>query len=139
MRFLTSRTIRDRGRRAVEPEKDLAYAMRHDEERRSGRAWEDSCLRRWPYDKAVRFTHGANCPDLCSFDVFAKDGIIVWKSHKTDNLTPYPDVPDYEPRGGSLTLSTAWHVAPCAWGIPLSVANASICGARPNPAGMPIT
>lgn len=90
MRFLTSRTFRDRGQRAGEPGKDLAYAMRHDEER-GGRAWEDPCLRRWPYDKAVRFTHGANCPDLCSFDVFAKDGIIVWKSQKTDNLTPYPN------------------------------------------------
>lgn len=138
MRFLTSRTIRDRGRRAVEPGKDLAYAMRHDEERRGGRAWEDSCRRRWPYDKAVRFTHGANCPDLCSFDVFAKGGIIVWKSQKTDNLTPYPDIFDHEPRGGSLTLSTAWRVAPCAWGIPLSVASSSICGARPKTAGMPI-
>ena len=89
MRFLTSRTIRDRGRRAVEPEKDLAYAMRHDEERRSGRAWEDSCLRRWPYDKAVRFTHGGQAVQTwCSFDVFAKDGIIRLEISKDRSSLP---------------------------------------------------
>lgn len=69
------------------------------EERQGGRSWEDYYRRRWQHDKVVRSTHGVNCTGSCSFDVFVKDGIIVWEAQKTDYPTPHPDFPDYEPRG----------------------------------------
>lgn len=85
---------------------------RHDahEERLGGRAWEDYYRRRWQHDKVVRSTHGVNCTGSCSFDVFVKDGIIVWEAQKTDYPTPHPDFPDYEPRGCPRGLSASWYV-----------------------------
>ena len=78
-------------------------------ERQGGRSWEDYYRRRWQYDKVARSTHGVNCTGSCSFDVFVKDGIIVWEAQKTDYPTPHPDFPDYEPRGCPRGTSASWH------------------------------
>lgn len=78
--------------------------------RKGGRDWEDYYRRRWQHDKVVRSTHGNNCTGSCSFDVFVKDGIIVWEAQKTDYPTPHPDFPDYEPRGCPRGTSASWYV-----------------------------
>ncbi len=44
------------------------------------RDWEDFYRKRWQYDKKVRSTHGVNCTGSCSWDVYVKDGIIVWET-----------------------------------------------------------
>lgn len=79
-------------------------------ERSGGRSWEDYYRRRWQYDKTARSTHGVNCTGSCSFDVFVKDGIIVWEAQRTDYPTPHPDFPDYEPRGCPRGTSASWYV-----------------------------
>ena len=99
MRFLNSRTLRYFGQRARELAHNFENAHHPYEERQGGRSWEDYYRRRWQHDKVVRSTHGVNCTGSCSFDVFVKDGIIVWEAQKTDYPTPHPDFPDYEPRG----------------------------------------
>lgn len=75
-----------------------------------GRSWEDYYRRRWQHDNVVRSTHGVNCTGSCSFDVFVKDGIIVWEAQATDYPTPHPDFPDYEPRGCPRGTSASWYV-----------------------------
>ncbi|PKN28475.1 MAG: nitrate reductase subunit alpha, partial [Deltaproteobacteria bacterium HGW-Deltaproteobacteria-21] len=46
------------------------------------RGWEDYYRRRWQYDKQVRSTHGVNCTGSCSWNVYVKDGIIVWDTQR---------------------------------------------------------
>ena len=54
------------------------------------RVWEDFYRKRWQYDKKVRSTHGVNCTGSCSWDVYVKNGILVWETQRTD----YPDKDD---------------------------------------------
>ena len=110
MRFLNSRTLRYFGQRARELAHNFENAHHPYEERQGGRSWEDYYRRRWQHDKVVRSTHGVNCTGSCSFDVFVKDGIIVWEAQKTDYPTPHPDFPDYEPRGCPRGVSASWYV-----------------------------
>ena len=110
MRFLSSRTLRYFGQRAKELAHNFENAHHPYEERQGGRSWEDYYRRRWQHDKVVRSTHGVNCTGSCSFDVFVKDGIIVWEAQKTDYPTPHPDFPDYEPRGCPRGVSASWYV-----------------------------
>lgn len=63
------------------------------------RSWEDFYRRRWQYDKRVRSTHGVNCTGSCSWEVYVKDGIIVWETQAVDYPGCGPDSPDHEPRG----------------------------------------
>jgi nitrate reductase alpha subunit len=74
------------------------------------RRWEDFYRRRWQYDKVVRSTHGVNCTGSCSWNVYVKDGIIVWETQKVDYPESGPDVPDYEPRGCPRGATCSWHV-----------------------------
>ena len=73
------------------------------------RGWEDLYRRRWQYDKKVRSTHGVNCTGSCSWDVFVKDGIIVWELQNTDYPGCGPDFPDHEPRGCPRGSSFSWY------------------------------
>jgi len=73
------------------------------------REWEDFYRRRWQYDKKVRSTHGVNCTGSCSWDVYVKDGIIVWDTQKVDYPTCGPDSPDHEPRGCPRGASYTWY------------------------------
>ncbi len=74
------------------------------------REWEDHYRRRWQFDKVVRSTHGVNCTGGCSWNVYVKDGIIVWETQKTDYPENAPDVPDYEPRGCPRGAAFSWYV-----------------------------
>ena len=74
------------------------------------REWEDFYRRRWQYDKVVRSTHGVNCTGSCSWNVYVKDGIVVWETQKTDYPGNGPDTPDYEPRGCPRGATFSWYV-----------------------------
>ncbi|MEG2140633.1 MAG: molybdopterin-dependent oxidoreductase, partial [Bilophila sp.] len=111
--MLTSKTLHyfaQRLRELTAKHPDPDTPPRAYEERCGGRTWEDYYRRRWQHDKVVRSTHGVNCTGSCSFDVFVKDGIIVWEAQKTDYPTPHPDFPDYEPRGCPRGVSASWYV-----------------------------
>jgi nitrate reductase alpha subunit len=73
------------------------------------REWEDFYRGRWQYDRKVRSTHGVNCTGSCSWDVYVKNGIIVWETQKTD----YPDCgagyPNHEPRGCPRGATFSWY------------------------------
>jgi len=74
------------------------------------REWEDLYRRRWQYDKVVRSTHGVNCTGSCSWNVYVKDGIIVWETQKTDYPSVGKDLPGYEPRGCPRGATFSWYV-----------------------------
>ncbi len=74
------------------------------------RGWEDHYRRRWQFDKVVRSTHGVNCTGGCSWNVYVKNGIIVWETQKVDYPENPPDVPDYEPRGCPRGATFSWYV-----------------------------
>jgi nitrate reductase / nitrite oxidoreductase, alpha subunit len=73
------------------------------------RDWEKFYRNRWQYDKKVRSTHGVNCTGSCSWDVYVKNGIIVWETQRTD----YPDCgtgfPNHEPRGCPRGATFSWY------------------------------
>lgn len=73
------------------------------------REWENFYRRRWQYDKKVRSTHGVNCTGSCSWDVYVKDGIIVWELQRGDYPGCGPDLPDYEPRGCPRGATYSWY------------------------------
>ncbi|MGA7493164.1 MAG: nitrate reductase subunit alpha [Syntrophobacteraceae bacterium] len=74
------------------------------------REWESFYRRRWQYDKVVRSTHGVNCTGSCSWNVYVKDGIIVWETQKVDYPGTGPENPDYEPRGCPRGATFSWYV-----------------------------
>ena len=77
MRHSGRQALRQFGLRLRELGQNLLHRKDY-AERKGGRQWEDYYRRRWQYDKVVRSTHGVNCTGSCSFDVFVKDGVIVW-------------------------------------------------------------
>ena len=80
------------------------------EVRTGGRSWEDYHRGRWQYDKVVRSTHGVNCTGSCSWNVYVKDGIIVWETQRGDYPGCGPQSPDYEPRGCPRGATFSWYV-----------------------------
>jgi nitrate reductase alpha subunit len=89
---------------------DSTLARGWGEVRCGGREWEDLYRRRWQYDKVVRSTHGVNCTGSCSWNVFVKDGIIVWETQKVDYPKVGVDLPAYEPRGCPRGATFSWYV-----------------------------
>ncbi len=73
------------------------------------RDWENFYRKRWQYDKKVRSTHGVNCTGSCSWDVYVKDGIIVWETQKGDYPSCGPNLPDHEPRGCPRGATFSWY------------------------------
>jgi nitrate reductase alpha subunit len=73
------------------------------------REWEEFYRRRWQHDKKVRSTHGVNCTGSCSWEVYVKNGILVWETQATD----YPDCgegfPNHEPRGCPRGATYSWY------------------------------
>lgn len=59
---------------------------------------------RWSHEKIVRSTHGVNCTGSCSWDVFVKNGIVIWEMQATDYPRTRPDLPNHgetiAPNGG---------------------------------------
>lgn len=77
---------------------------------KGGRNWEDFYRGRWGHDFISPSTHGVNCTGSCRWDVYVKDGIIVWEAQAHDYPTIHPDFPDYEPRGCPRGASASWYV-----------------------------
>ncbi len=73
------------------------------------RQWEKFYRRRWQYDKKVRSTHGVNCTGSCSWDVYVKDGIIVWETQRTDYPACGAGYPNHEPRGCPRGATFSWY------------------------------
>jgi nitrate reductase alpha subunit len=73
------------------------------------RDWEDLYRRRWQYDKKVRSTHGVNCTGSCSWDVYVKDGILVWETQATDYPACGDGFPNHEPRGCPRGATYSWY------------------------------
>lgn len=73
------------------------------------REWEKFYRQRWQYDKKVRSTHGVNCTGSCSWDVYVKNGIIVWETQKTDYPDCGLDFPNHEPRGCPRGATFSWY------------------------------
>ncbi len=73
------------------------------------REWEDFYRRRWQYDKKVRSTHGVNCTGSCSWDVYIKNGILVWETQSTDYPTCGNGYPNHEPRGCPRGATCSWY------------------------------
>lgn len=75
-----------------------------------GREWEKMYKDRWAYDKVVRSTHGVNCTGSCSWNIFVKNGIVVWENQNHDYPTTGVDMPDVEPRGCPRGASFSWYM-----------------------------
>ncbi|MBW2597204.1 MAG: nitrate reductase subunit alpha, partial [Deltaproteobacteria bacterium] len=73
------------------------------------REWEDFYRRRWQYDKKVRSTHGVNCTGSCSWDVYVKNGILVWETQCTDYPACGEGYPNHEPRGCPRGATYSWY------------------------------
>jgi len=73
------------------------------------RGWEDFYRRRWQYDKKVRSTHGVNCTGSCSWDVYVKNGILVWETQCTDYPASGDGYPNHEPRGCPRGATYSWY------------------------------
>jgi nitrate reductase alpha subunit len=73
------------------------------------RDWEELYRRRWQYDKKVRSTHGVNCTGSCSWDVYVKDGILVWETQATDYPACGEGYPNHEPRGCPRGATYSWY------------------------------
>ncbi len=101
-RFFKSCEARERG-------KKQKLAKGWTEVRTGGRSWEDYHRRRWQYDKVVRSTHGVNCTGSCSWNVYVKDGIIVWETQRGDYPGCGAQSPDYEPRGCPRGATFSWY------------------------------
>ena len=74
------------------------------------RKWEQFYRTRNQYDKVVRSTHGVNCTGSCSWEVYVKNGIIVWEMQATDYPKLNSSIPPYEPRGCARGISASWYV-----------------------------
>jgi nitrate reductase alpha subunit len=74
------------------------------------RQWEEFYRNRWQYDKFVRSTHGVNCTGGCSWNVFVKEGIVVWEMQALDYPMLENSLPPYEPRGCQRGISTSWYL-----------------------------
>ncbi|MBW1980751.1 MAG: nitrate reductase subunit alpha [Deltaproteobacteria bacterium] len=73
------------------------------------REWEKFYRNRWQYDKKVRSTHGVNCTGSCSWDVYVKNGVIVWETQRGDYPGCGANLPDHEPRGCPRGATFSWY------------------------------
>ena len=101
------RFFRPRGRKFGCQEEKTADGW--SEVRCGQREWEDFYRRRWQYDKKVRSTHGVNCTGSCSWDVYVKDGILVWETQRTDYPACGDGYPNHEPRGCPRGATCSWY------------------------------
>ncbi len=74
------------------------------------RLWEELYRNRWEYDRLHRSTHGVNCTGGCSWEVYVKDGIVVWELQATDYPSLEPGLPGYEPRGCQRGITFSWYI-----------------------------
>ncbi|UCD85807.1 MAG: molybdopterin-dependent oxidoreductase [Deltaproteobacteria bacterium] len=64
------------------------------------REWEEIYREKWQWDKITKGTHLVDCyPGSCSWNVYAKDG-VVWREEQAANYPVVdPRAPDWNPRG----------------------------------------
>ncbi|UCD85522.1 MAG: molybdopterin-dependent oxidoreductase, partial [Deltaproteobacteria bacterium] len=64
------------------------------------REWEEIYREKWQWDKVTKGTHLVDCyPGSCSWNVYAKDG-VVWREEQAANYPVVdPRAPDWNPRG----------------------------------------
>lgn len=74
------------------------------------RTWESFYRNRWSYDKKVRSTHGVNCTGSCSWEIYVKNGIVVWELQALDYPIIDQKIPPYEPRGCQRGISYSWYI-----------------------------
>lgn len=74
------------------------------------RQWEEFYRNRFQHDKVVRSTHGVNCTGGCSWQIYVKDGIVVWETQQTDYPLLDSNLPPYEPRGCQRGISFSWYL-----------------------------
>ncbi len=74
------------------------------------RQWEEFYRNRWQHDKVVRSTHGVNCTGGCSWNVYVKEGIVVWETQAIDYPLLENSLPPYEPRGCQRGISFSWYL-----------------------------
>ncbi|MBM4130350.1 nitrate reductase subunit alpha, partial [bacterium] len=74
------------------------------------RSWETLYRQRWAHDKRVRSTHGVNCTGSCSWEIFVKNGIVVWELQALDYPIIDQSIPPYEPRGCQRGISYSWYL-----------------------------
>ena len=103
----TLRFLRPRGEKHGCREETVAGGW--GEVRCGQREWEDFYRHRWQYDKKVRSTHGVNCTGSCSWDVYVKNGIIVWETQRTDYPSCGGGFPNHEPRGCPRGATYSWY------------------------------
>jgi nitrate reductase alpha subunit len=107
MPFQKLRFLRPRPKMSACSEESLSGGLMH--VRCGQREWEEFYRRRWQYDKKVRSTHGVNCTGSCAWDVYVKNGMIVWELQATDYPGCGPDIPDHEPRGCPRGATFSWY------------------------------
>jgi nitrate reductase alpha subunit len=73
------------------------------------RDWESLYRNRWHYDKKVRSAHGVNCTGGCSWEVYVKNGILVWETQATDYPACGQGYPNHEPRGCPRGATCSWY------------------------------
>ncbi|OGO52098.1 MAG: hypothetical protein A2148_09685, partial [Chloroflexi bacterium RBG_16_68_14] len=61
----------------------------------------DSYRARWRWDKVVKGTHLLNCwyGRSCAYNVYVKDGVVVWEEPAGEYPQTNPSLPDFNPRG----------------------------------------
>ncbi len=74
------------------------------------RTWEDFYRNRWAYDKKIRSTHGVNCTGSCSWEIYVKNGVVVWELQALDYPIIDKTIPPYEPRGCQRGISYSWYI-----------------------------
>jgi nitrate reductase / nitrite oxidoreductase, alpha subunit len=74
------------------------------------RTWESFYRHRWAYDRKVRSTHGVNCTGSCSWEIFVKNGVVVWELQALDYPIIDRQIPPYEPRGCQRGISYSWYI-----------------------------
>jgi nitrate reductase alpha subunit len=74
------------------------------------RKWEEFYRNRFQHDKIVRSTHGVNCTGGCSWQIFVKEGIVVWETQQLDYPLIDNALPPYEPRGCQRGISFSWYL-----------------------------
>ncbi len=74
------------------------------------RQWEEFYRNRFQHDKIARSTHGVNCTGGCSWQIYVKEGIVVWETQQLDYPLLEDSLPPYEPRGCQRGISFSWYL-----------------------------
>lgn len=86
------------------------YSKGHGIVTEEDRSWEDTYRNRWRHDKVVRSTHGVNCTGGCSWQIFVKNGLVLYEMQQTDYPRTREDLPNHEPRGCQRGASFSWYL-----------------------------